>query len=175
MPQESTTRMAEDGGRRAMRLLVIVGVTPIILVGVAVLIWLWALSSSNGPPPGIEPVMAAMPEGSLVYLNSTNVHQTGARTECRDGVWQPALIEFTFTTNDSTNDVFVWYSQQLALLGWSGAITDAAATSYYLTRDPNDLFSIEVNLNIDGSPYRVGNSGIEFTTDFQHDVKTGRC
>jgi hypothetical protein len=167
--------MAEDGGRRPVRLLVIVGVTPIILIGVAGLLWLWALSSSNGPPPAIEPAMAAMPEGSLVYSHSANIHKTGVATECRDGLWQPALIEFTFTTNDSAHDVFVWYDQQLALLGWSGSMNSAAATSYSLTRDTSDLFSIELNLNIDGSPQIVGNNGMEFTTDFQHDVKAGRC
>ena len=167
--------MADDGGRRATRLLVIVGVTLIIVVGAAGLLWLWALSSSNGAPPGIEPAMAAMPEGGLVYPHSTNIHKTGALTECRDGVWEPALIEFTFTTNDSTRDVFVWYSQQLTLLGWSAPIDDAVSTSYDVTRNPNDHFSIEVSLNIDGSPYVVGNDGTEFTTDFQHDLKTGRC
>jgi hypothetical protein len=175
MPHGSITTMAEVRGRRAVRLLVILGAAPIILVGVAGLVWLWALSSSNGPPPAIEPAMAAMPEGSLVYPLSTNIHKTGEPTECRDGVWLQALIEFTFTTNDSTHDVFLWYSQQLALLGWSGAIADAGATGYSLTRDTSDLFTIEVNLDIDGSPYRVGDNGVEYTTDFQHEVKTGRC
>jgi hypothetical protein len=167
--------MAEDRDRRSIRLLVIVGVTPIILVGVAGLLWLWVLSSSNGPTPAIDPAMAAMPESSLIYPNSTNIHKTGSGTECRDGQWLPALIEFTFTTNDSTHEVFVWYDQQLALRGWSVSINDAAPTSYFISRAPNDLFSIEVNANLDGSPYRIGNDGTEYTTDFQHDVKTGRC
>jgi hypothetical protein len=44
-----------------------------------------------------------------------------------------------------------------------------------MTRDITDLFSIEVELNIDGSPYRVGNKGTEFTTDFERQLKSGRC
>lgn len=68
--------------------------------------------------------MAAMPEAKVVYPNAMNVHRSGAGTECRDGQWQPAVVEYTFLTNDSVHDVFAWYSQRLGPLGWSGATPD---------------------------------------------------
>jgi hypothetical protein len=153
----------------------IAGLSALALFGAAFVFWLWALSTSNGSPPPAEGAMLAMPESSLVYPNATNVEKVGQGTECRDGTWEPALIEFTFATNDSTHDVFVWYSERLGPLGWNADISQAAATSYFVGRDTDDLFSIEVNVNLDGSPYRLGDNGTQFTTDFQHTFKSGRC
>ena len=133
--------------------------------------------------------MTAMFESSLVYPNATHVQKVGQGTECRDGFWLPALIEFTFTTNDSTHDLFSWYFKQLGPRGWEGDIPTGTATGYSLTRETNhivydppavpardlDLFSIEMSVNLDGTPYRVGSDGTQFTTDFQHTFRSGRC
>jgi hypothetical protein len=169
--------MPADGGRRALNVLLIVGLSALALFGAALLVWLWALSNSNGSPPPAESAMLAMPESSLAYPNATHVQKLGQGTECRDGDWQPALIEFTFATSDPTNDVFAWYGQQLARRGWNAQAPDVGSTTYAVTRGTGslDLFEIDVNLNIDGSPYRDGNNGTQYTTDFQHTFKSGRC
>ena len=169
--------MAADRGRRALDVLLIVGLSALALFGAAFVVWLWALSNSNGSPPPAESAMLVMPESSLVYPNATHVHKLGQGTECRDGDWQPASIEFTFATSDPTNDVFAWYGQQLAGRGWNAQAPDVGSTTYsvILGTGSLDLFEIGVNLNSDGSPYRDGNNGTQYTTDFQHTFKSGRC
>jgi hypothetical protein len=169
--------MAADGGRRGLDVLLIVGLSALALFGAAFVVWLWALSNSNGSPPPAESAMLAMPESSLVYPNATHVQKVGQGTECRDGDWQPALVEFTFATSDSTHDVFVWYAQQLAPRGWNAPVPDVGSTTYAVTRGTGslDLFEIDVSLNGDGSPYREGNDGTQFTSSFQHTFKSGRC
>lgn len=169
--------MAADGGRRALDVLLIVGLSVLALVGATLLIWFWALSNSNGHPPPAESAMLALPESSLVYPNATHVQKLGQGTECRDGTWLPALVEFTFATNDPTSDVFAWYGQQLAGRGWNVAAPDVGSTTYVMTRGTGSLdhFEIDVSLNIDGSPYREGNDGTQYITDFGHTFKTGRC
>src|SRR5450631_3801168 len=101
--------MPAGSGRSAINVLLIVGVVTLVFSGAALTVWLWVLSSSNRPAPPAEPAMLAMPESSLVYPSATHVQKVGQGTECRDGMWQPALIEFTFATKDSAHDLFVWY------------------------------------------------------------------
>ena len=171
------TVTAVDAGKRrgAMRVVAIAGAGALALGGAGFLLWLWAIASSNDSPPPVDAAMAALPEASLVYPNATNTQEVGQGSECRDGFWLPDLIEYKFTTRDPTHDVFFWYSERLGQLGWRGDVPSAGATGYSLTRDTDDLFEIQVNLNPDGSPYQIGDSGTQFTTDFQHSIRSGRC
>lgn len=96
----------------------------------------WMFSNSHGSPSGIEPSLANSSEGGLVYPGAENVRKSGVRAECRDGLWQRALLDVSFMTTDTTEAVDTWYLQQLSPLGWH-ALGDPAA-SYLLDRGNND-------------------------------------
>lgn len=131
--------MAADGGQRALNVLFIAGLSVLALFGAAFLVWVWILSYSNHHPPPAESTMLAMPESSLVYPNATHVQKSGQGTECREGNWEPALIEFIFATNDPADGVFAWYAKQLAPLGWNAPTPDVGSTTYAVTRGTGSM------------------------------------
>ena len=135
-------------------LAVIVAVTAAVLVG-------WLFSNSRVSPPGIEPSLANSPEGGLVYPGAQNVRKSGVLAECRDGLWQPAGIDVTFNTTDTTEAVDTWYLQQLSPRGWQPE--GDPAPSYALTRGNNDEY------------FFIDKRGSDVMTEFQQDVKTGHC
>jgi hypothetical protein len=136
--------------------LLALGAAAVITIGV-----IYLFSSSRGGPPGIEPALANAPEGQLVYPGAQNVQRSGVLAECRDGLWQPALLNVAFKTSDPIEAVDRWYSQRLEPLGWKAQGQPGA--SYVLDRLNNDeLFLIYSK-----------DSGV--VTEFQRDVKVGRC
>jgi hypothetical protein len=143
-----------------------VRVLPIVLLalGAGVLITIgviYLFSSSHGGPPGIEPALANAPEGQLVYPGAQNVQLSGVLAECRDGLWQPALLEVAFKTSDPIEAVDRWYAQKLEPLGWRAQ--GPPGPSYVLERSNNDeLFLIYSK-----------DTGV--VTEFQRNVKVGRC
>jgi len=142
-----------------------VRVLPIVLLalsaGVLITVGvIYLFSSSRGGPPGIEPALANAPEGQLVYPGAQNVHKSGVLPECRDGLWQPAWLEVAFKTSDPIEAVDLWYTQKLEPLGWQAQ--GPPGPSYVLVRSNNDEFLIYSN-----------ETGA--VTEFQRDVKVGRC
>jgi hypothetical protein len=146
--------------RRRWRVLVKAGIAITAAVGGVVLVW-WMFSATRGSPPGFEPSLANSTEGRLVYPAAQNVRRSGVSSECRDGLWQPALIEVTFTTADTTQTVDEWYLHQLAPFGWRSQ--GDPAPSYALDRGNNDEY------------FFIYKTGSEVMTGFQQAVKTGHC